>query len=107
MNCVRWTASGTASYGTYLGFRLIQPVKALAGVDEVMALDEKVLVLEPVQCVPDSPRRQGGFTDDILLGQLSARFQHFVYELGRWWQVPDQCYSGVISVSVYDKNDPS
>ena len=44
-----------ASYGDHLGGWPVQPVEALAGVNEVMALDEELLFLEPVQCVPDSP----------------------------------------------------
>ena len=72
-----------------------------------MALDEELLFLKPVQCVPDSPRRKGGLADEILLGELSARFQHFEYELCRWGQVPDLCDSAVIGVGVYNKNDPS
>ena len=45
---------GAASYSNHLGSRLVQPVETLAGVNEVMALDEELLFLEPVQCVPDS-----------------------------------------------------
>jgi len=46
---------GAASYSTHLGSWLVQPIEALAGVNEVVALDEELLILKPVQCVPDGP----------------------------------------------------
>ena len=99
-------ACGAASYSNHLPLWLVQAVETLAGVNEIMTLDEDLFFLEPVQCVPHGPGRQGGLADEILLCQLAAVFKHFVHELCRWRQVPD--VSGVvILVCVYDKNDPS
>ena len=71
-----------------------------------MTLDQELLVLEPVNRVPNGSRRQGGLADEILLRELTARFQHFVHELCRWGQVPDIAFV-FRYVGVYNKNDPS
>jgi hypothetical protein len=103
---VLFDACEAVSYSNHLPLWLVQAIQALPGVNEIMALDKELFILEPVQCVPDSSRRQRSFRNDIFLRELSARFQHFVYELCRWRQVPD-LFSGIIPVCVYDKNDPS
>ena len=71
-----------------------------------MPFDQELLILEPVDRIPDGSCRQGGLTDEILLGQLAAMFEHFIHELCRRRQVPDS--SGcIILFGVYNKNDPS
>ena len=39
----------------HLPWGYVQAIEALAGVNEIMALDKKLLFLEPVYCIPDSP----------------------------------------------------
>jgi hypothetical protein len=100
------TYIGAASYSNYLPLWQVQAVEALAGVNEIMTLDEEIFFLEPVQCIPHGPGWQGGLADEILLRQKAAVFQHFVYELCRGGQVPDSS-DVIIHVCVYNKNDPS
>ena len=101
-----WVAWGTASYRNHLLAGLVQAVEALACVNKIMTLDEELLILEPVQCVPHCPGWQGGLADEILLCQLAAVFKHFIHQLCRWRQVPDSP-DVVIFMGVYNKNDPS
>jgi len=102
----RWDAFGAISYCIHHPLWLVQAVQALPGVNKIMALDEDLFILQPVQCVPDGPGRQGGLADEILLCQLAAIFKHFVHELCRWRQVPDSP-DVVIFIDVCNKNDPS
>ena len=98
-----------ASYSDHLFLWLrVQAVQALPGIDEIIMFDQELFILEPVQCISDSTGRQGGLTDEILLRQLTARFQHFIHELCRWRQVPDPCERSFIrAYVVFDKNDAS
>ncbi len=99
-------ACRAASYGHHLPGWQVQAVQALAGVGEIIALDQDLFCLQPVQGVAHGPGRQGGLADEVLLRQLAAMFEHFVHELCRWRQVPD-LPSVAILAGVYDKNDPS
>lgn len=83
-----------------------QAIEALAGVNEIVAFNKDVLIPEPVQCIPDRARRQGGLADEIFLGQLLSGLQYLVHKLCRRGQVPDT-FCDINSVYGYDKNDPS
>ena len=99
-------AWGAASYSNDLLAGLVQAIKALACVNKIMTLDEKLFLFEPVQCVPHRPGWQGSLADEILLCQLITVFEHFVHELCRWRQVPDLSDIAIL-VWIYNKNDPS
>ena len=51
----QWNACEDASSSNHLRTWLVKAVEALAGVDEIMALDKELFFLEPVQCVPHGP----------------------------------------------------
>ena len=70
-----------ASYGNHLLLVQGQPVEALPGIGEIMALDKDLLSPEPVQRIPHRPRRQRGLADEIFLGELVSVLQHLVHEL--------------------------
>ncbi len=94
------------SRGHSLFLLKVQAVEALPRINEIEAFDQDLLVLEPVQRIPDCTRGQGRLADEILLGQLPAVLQYFEHELRRRGQVPDA--SGeIIAVCGYNKNDPS
>ncbi len=84
----------------------VQAVQALACVNEIVAFDKDLLIFEPVQGIADRTRWQSGLADEVFLGQLAARLEHFVHKLCRRGQVPDASCQ-VIPVCGYDKNDPS
>ena len=85
----------------------IKAVQALPCVGKVILLEKELLRFEPANCVPDCPGWQCSFTDEILLGQLSAGLQYFIHKFCRRGQLPESGKRIVIQFCVCDKDDPS